>query len=390
MAYWDRISATKPAPEVLEKVIPLLGDQMGNPQSPHRDGTRAAGLLETAREQVAALISAEVQEMYFMSNGTESVNTAVQGLARGVHRKDSGRRKILISAVEHLSVKKSADYLMHEGFEVITIPVDSQGRLDVATYRDALDESVALVSIQMVNPEVGTVQDLETVVPLARESGALFHTDAVAAAGWIPVDVSVLGVDALSFSSAMYHGIPGAAALYLRRRVPFVPVLYGGVQERSRRPGAENIPAIVAMGIASEIAVSECADRMRHGNDLAAHLRNGLSGIPAVDFTGDWERRLPGHVSMLVNYVEGEALLLMLAMKGVSAASGSSCTAKDLKISPVLTSMGIDHTSAQGSLVLTSSRDTTIEDADAVIDVLPGIVDQLRAMSPIWPGKSID
>ncbi|MBN1356740.1 cysteine desulfurase [bacterium] len=384
MAYLDRISATRTAPEILEQVIPLLREPIGNPQSPHRLGSRAAELLETARSRVAIMIGSGSGEIVFTSSGTESVNLALMGLARAAVRKSGERRRLLYSAVEHLSVKRTMEYLGREGFQAVELPVDAGGRLDRDVYRANLDDRVALVSIQMANPEVGTVQDLENLVPQAKEAGALFHTDAVAAAGWIPIDVGGLNVDALSLSGTMFHALPGSGALFLRRGVPYQPVVFGGIQERGRRPGTENIPAIVSLGLAAELAVSEMPGRMERGFDLAGHIRDGLKGIEALEFTGDPDARIPGHVSMLVKYVEGESLLLLLSMKGISAASGSSCTARDLKISPVLTAMGIDHTDAQGSLVLSCDRDTTFEDADAVIRELPTVITQLRAMSPIW------
>jgi cysteine desulfurase len=324
MAYWDRISLTKPAPEVLDAVIPLLREQLGNAQSPHHAGNRAAAILAEARGKV------------------------------------------------------------------LEIPVDSQGRINREAYFSRLDNHVALVAVQVANPEVGTIQPVEELTGAARDSGALFHADAIAAAGWIPLDTGKLDVDTLSLSAATFHGLPGAAALYIRSGAIVPGIMFGGVQERTKRPGTENIPAIAAMGVAADLAVRELPQRTDLGRKLASRLREGLSPIKALEFTGDPDNRAPGHVSMIVKYVEGEALLLMLDMKGVSAASGSSCTSKDLKISPVLMAMGLDHTSAQGSIVLSSSRDTTMDDAETVIRVLPEIVDKLRAMSPIWNQHKAD
>jgi cysteine desulfurase len=383
MAYWDRISSTKTAAEALQKMSDILKNDLGNAQSPHRLGSQSAEILDESRNAVAELIGCQSSEITFTANGTESNNIALQGLSRAASRKRSGR-KIIISAVEHVSIMKTAQQLEKEGFEIKIIPVDSKGRLNRDLYFEALDQNAILVSIQMANPEVGTIQSLPELVKPARDKGVIFHTDAIAGAGWMPVDVNELGVDALSLAGTMFHGPPGAAALYVRRGINLTPLTFGGVQEKNRRPGLENIPAIAGLGIAARIAKSELPTRMEQANRLAKRLYDGLKPIEAIEFTGDLENRIPGHVSVIVDYVEGESLLLMLDLKGVNAASGSSCTAKDLKISPVLMAMGLDHARAQGSLVFSSSRDTAEADADQIIQELPEIVTRLRELSPLW------
>jgi len=383
MAYWDRISATKTAPEASEIMMKLIRDGVGNAQNPHRKGSEALEILEESRHTIADFIHAQPCEIIFTSNGTESNNLGLVGMARGAGRARKAR-KILVSAVEHVSVIKTVQHLEREGFQLEIIPVNAEGLINRNVFEEALTDDVLMVSVQMVNPEVGTVQPIADLAGSAREKGILFHTDAIAAGGWLPLDVNALNVDALSIAGTMYHGPPGAAALYIRKKTAVVPVMFGGVQESSRRPGTENIPAIAGMARASELAGNQLDTRIHHARKLADELKNGLKGLQAVQLTGNWGNRLPGHVSLVVNYVEGEALLLMLNMKDIYASSGSSCTAKDLKISPVLTAMGLDQTVAQGSLVFSSVVDTTLADVQVVVEELPAIISKLRDMSPLW------
>ncbi len=386
MSYWDRISVTPPAPEVLKTLMDLLSQPLGNAQSPYRLGSRSMTIVAEAREKVASLIHCDAREIIFTATGTEANNLVLQGMAISASKKKPGRR-ILVSAIEHLSVIHGVKKLEDRGFIVELLPVDSQGRVDGDAYRNALGDDVILVSIQLASPEVGTIQDLASLVPAAREKGILFHTDAVDALGWIPVDVKALDVDALTFSGTVFHGPPGAAGFYIRKGVRMASPLGGGNQERGIRPGLENVAAIGALGTAAELAVGELQVRYDHARAMEKRLRAGLSGMESVEFTGDPVNRLPGHVSMIVDYIEGEALLLMLDMNGINAASGSSCTAKDLKISPVIMAMGYAHARAQGSLVFSSVRDTSETDVDHVVEHLPKIVSRLREMSPLWNKK---
>ena len=383
MSYLDRISITRIAPDVLEVMLPLMHNQIGNPQSPHRLGSQSMKIVEKAREQTAALIGAQPKDILFTSNGTESNNLAILGLARAAAKRKPGG-KIVVSAIEHNSIMKTAQFLSREGFQLEVIPVDASGHVERESFSRSLDASTLLVAIQLANPVVGTIQDVSALSRIAAEKGIPFHTDAVAAAGWMPIDVESLGVDALSLSGSTFHGPLGGAALYLKRAVSFQPQTFGGIQERNRRPGTENVPAIAGLGAAAELAVREIPERVQRGRAFNRTLRQELAVIEDLVLTGPENDRLPGHVSMLVNFVEGEALLLMLDMKGISAASGSSCTARDLKISPVLTALGLDHWSAQGSLVFSMSRDTTVSDAEEAVRALPDIVTKLRAMSPLW------
>lgn len=383
MAYLDRISFTPVLEEAVREMAGLITRTGLNPSSPTRMGSQSKKALETARESTASLIAADPRDLVFVSTGTESVNLAIRGLVRSAIRSRK-QRKILISAIEHVSVVNTARALEKEGFEVQIVPVDTQGKISMNKFREALESDVLLASIQMANPEVGTIQDIETLATLARSRDVLFHTDAVDAAGWIPIDVNKLNVDALSFSGTQFGGPPGAAVLYVKKGVSIVPMLFGGIQERHRRPGLENIPAIAGLGIASDYARTTMTERATRVNLLANRLRTALLGIDDVLLTGHTTDRIPGHVSALIRCVEGEALLLMLDMKNVQAASGSSCTAKDLKISPILTALGIEHADAQGSLVFSLCDNTNDDDIEQVANVLPPIVSRLREMSPLW------
>jgi cysteine desulfurase len=383
MAYFDRISCAPVLNEARHLMNDLLSMEGLNPQSPTRTGSRAMQILQKAREQVASLITASPGEIIMVSNGTESVNLGLAGLARSAAR-SRPERKVIVSAIEHTSVMKTARSLEKEGFTVVVVPVDSKGKCDRAAYLSALQEDALVASIQYANPETGTLQDLEFFVNAAHQNNTLFHTDAIAAAGWIPIDVSVLRVDALSLSGTQFGGPPGAAALFIRKGVSLMPVFHGGLQEKHRRAGLENIPAVAGFGVAAEHAVTTMESRAEAALEYAKTLRKNLSQIDDIQFTGDLDSRVPGHVSLLVRYVEGEALLLMLDMKDIQAASGSSCTAKDLKISPVLTALGIEHAEAQGSLVFSTCEQTTMKDVNLVSNELPKIVSRLREMSPLW------
>lgn len=387
MAYLDRISGEPVLPEAVESMQKLLIRPGLNPQSPYNTGSHTKQILENSRLKVAQLIAANPAEIIFVSNGTESVNLGIFGLVRSAARSNQ-KRKILISAVEHVSVVNAVRVLEKEGYEILVLPVGSDGKVDRQAYLEALEKDVILVSIQMANPEIGTIQDIRFFAEKAHEKNILFHSDAVDAVGWIPVDVTQLKADALSFSGTQFGGPPGAAALFLRKGVSLMPLLYGGLQEKHRRPGLENVPAIAGFGVAAEYAAKTLHERMNSARKFQETLRENLSRIDAVQFTGHFEDRIPGHVSLLVRYVEGEALLLMLDMKNIQASSGSSCTAKDLKISPVLTVLGIEHADAQGSLVFSTCHDTTEAAINSVVRELPDIVSRLRKMSPLWKNEA--
>ena len=380
--YLDHIAATPPRPEVVDAMLPFLRESFANPQSLHSGGQEALQAVEESRARVAGLIGASAEEVVFTASGSESNNLALKGMALAGRARG---KRIIVSAIEHLSVLNAAKSLEKLGFETILVPVDGLGRVDPDDVRKALTKGTVLVSVQTANSEVGTLEPVAEIARISRENGVPFHTDAIAAAGNVPFDVRALGVDALSLAADQFYGPKGAAALYLRKGTRIVPLVDGGVQEGGRRGGTENVPAIVGMGRAAEIAAAEMTKWIGTETSLRDRLIRGL--LEKVDrsvLTGDPSSRLPHHASFCVEFIEGEAMLLHLDMKGVAASSGSACTSKSLKVSHVLLAMGVDHALAQGSLVFSLLETTTAADIDRVLEVFPPIVDTLRRMSPLF------
>lgn len=379
--YFDNAAATPTDSRVVEAMIPYLRDEFGNAQSMHDFGKGPRQAIQDARAKVAALIGAKPEEIYFTSCGTESNNWALKGVAWA--NKDKGKH-IITSAIEHHSILHPLKTLERWGYEVTRLPVDSQGLVDPDDVARAIRPDTILVSILHGSNEIGTIEPVAEIGRIAREKGVLFHTDSIQTAGTVPVDVQELGVDLLSLASSQFYGPKGVAALYLRKRTRITPLLEGGIQEDGRRAGTENVPGIVGMGVAAELARLEMEARALHLRKLGDRLRTGLQErIGDIVLTGHPTLRLPGHVSLCIKFIEGEAMLLFLNMKGVAGASGSSCSSKALKASHVLTAIGIDAATAQGSIVFTPNRDNTEEDVDYVLETLPPIVERLRAMSPL-------
>ena len=380
--YLDRIAATPLLPEVREAMGPFLGDAFGNPQSLHSAGRRAQEAVEEARQDVAALVGAKAAEIYFTASGTEANNFAVKGLALGQQARG---RHVVVSAIEHSSVLNSVKALERYGFSSTLVPVDGTGKVDPAEVEKALTEETVLVSVMTANSEVGTIEPVAAVAAVAKKRGVLVHTDAVAAAGTVPLDVQALGVDALSLAGDQFYGPKGGAALYVRKGVRILPLIDGGIQESGRRGGTENVPAIVGLGRAARLAARDMASRRAALEPLRDRILDELPArIERVLVTGSRTDRLPHHASLCVEFVEGEAMLLSLDMKGVAAASGSACTSKSLKVSQVLLAMGLDHATAQGSLVFSLVDGTTGGDIDHLLEIFPPIVDRLRRMSPLY------
>jgi len=380
--YLDRIAATPLHPQVLEAMLPYLKDNFGNPQSLHSVGQEALKAVEEARGQVAQLINCEPQEVLFTSSGSESNNFALRGLAlahqkRGTH--------IVLSAVEHQSVLHSAKSLEKLGFKVSSVPVDKWGLVNPEDVQRAFSDETILVSVMLANNEVGTIEPVGEVADICRSRGVLFHTDAVAAAGNVPVDVKELGVDALSLAGNQFYGPQGSAALFVKKGTRILPFIDGGIQERGRRAGTENVSGIVGLGKASEIARKEMEKRNEQVKPLRDRLMRLLpQEVEHVFLTGHPEKRLPNHASFCIEFIEGEAMLLNLDMQGISASSGSACTSRALKASHVLLAMGIDHALAQGSLVFSLIEETTSKDIDYLLEVFPPIIEKLRKMSPLY------
>jgi cysteine desulfurase len=380
--YLDHIAGTPLHPGALAAMLPYLKERFGNPQSLHGEGAPALEALEEARARVAALVGASAAEIIFTSCGSESNNLAVKGMAL------AGRAKgthVVVSAIEHPSVLNAAKSLEKFGFRTTLVPVDGNGLVRPESVERALTKETVLVSVMLANSEVGAIEPAAEIAKLCRAKGIPFHTDAVAAAGSIPVDVQALGVDALSLAGDQFYGPRGSAALFVKKGTRLLPQIDGGIQEGGRRGGTENVPAIVGLGKAAEIALSRLPEREAKTVSLRDRLIDGLmSRVGHIVLTGPREHRLPHHASFCVRFVEGEALLLSLDMKGIAVSSGSACSSKSLKASHVLLAMGLDHATAQGSVVFSLLEDTTAEDIDGVLSAFPPIIDRLRSMSPLY------
>ncbi len=380
--YLDNVATTSILPEVLEEMLPYLKDAYGNPQSLHEWGDAAREALDDARSKVAALIGAQPEEIIFTGSGTEANNLAIKGLAQA---RESQGKHIVISAIEHYSVLHTAKTLEKWGFEVTHLPVDKYGLVDPKEAAKSIRDDTVLVSIMHANSEVGTIQPITEIANVVKRNGAVFHTDAVATAGTIPVDVNELGVDALSFAPNQFYGPKGVGALWLKKGVRVIPFLDGGVQEGGRRAGTENVPAIVGMGKAAELATEEMESRMVHLSAIRDKLIGELpSRIEHAILTGHPTQRLPGNASFCIEFIEGESMLMLLSQQGIAVSSGSACTSRALKASHVLTAMGLPPEIAQGSLLFSLGLENTEDDIDYVLAELPPIVDRLRQMSPLY------
>jgi len=380
--YLDNVSATKILPEVRQVILPYIENDFGNPSCVHEWGDVAKQGIEKARFQVAQLIGGKPDEIIFTGSGTESNNFAIKGLTLAQQKKG---KHIIISAIEHFSVMHSAKTLEKWGFEISLVPVDKYGLVDPEEVHRRIREDTILVSILHANSEVGTIEPIEQISRITKESEVIFHTDAIATAGTIPINVQKLGVDALSLSGNQFYGPKGAGALWLRQGVRIIPLLDGGTQEGGRRAGTENVPAIVGLGKAAEMASESMAPRIEHVVNLRDRLLSEIpSTIDHVVITGHPQHRLPGNASFCIEFIEGEAMLLLLNIKGVAVTSGSACTSRALKASHVLIAMGIPHAVAQGSLLFGLGIDNSIEDVNYLLNVLPPIVERLRQMSPLY------
>jgi cysteine desulfurase len=380
--YLDNVAATPLLPEVREAIMPFLSGDFGNPQSLHSWGDGARDAVEEARLQVASLIGGVAEEVLFTANGTESNNMAVKGIARA--RIEKGKH-IIISAIEHFSVMNSARSLQKDGFEVSFVPVDSTGLVTPADVLNLVRQDTTLVSIMHANGEVGTIEPIREIAESLPPDGPVFHTDAVASAGSINIDVKQLGVHALSLTGSQFGGPRGGAALWVKRGVRILPLFDGGIQEGGRRPGTEDVAAIVGLGKAAELARLSMAVRAESLAALRDRLIGGvLDKVPHTVLTGHPVLRLPGYASFCIRFIEGESILMLLNSQGIAAASGSACTSRALKASHVLLAMGIDHELAQGSMLFTLGLNTRQEDIDYVIEKLPPVVDRLRQMSPVY------
>lgn len=381
--YLDHAAATPVRKEVMEAMLPYFEERFGNPSTVYDLGSEVKEVIEEQRANVAKLIGARPGEIIFTSSGAEANNLAIKGAAFARRTKGS---HVIISAIEHHSVLNSARFLERLlDFEVTFLQVDEHGLVDPGRLASTIRPETVLVSIMQGNNEIGTIEPILELSAICREKGIIFHTDAVATVGNIPVDVNELGVDLLSLSGPPLGAPKGVGALYFRKKVRLMPLIHGGIQESGRRAGTENVPAIVGLGKASELAFKELAAKANHVKALRDHLVKGIhEQIEQVVNTGHPEMRLPGHASFCIEAIEGEALLLMLEQDGIYANTGSACASKALKTSPVLVAIKIPPDVAQGSIVFTMDTSNTMEEMDYVLEKIPAAVDTLRSFSPLW------
>ena len=380
--YLDNNATTQVAPEVVEAMLPYFNEQFGNPSSLHQFGNKVGHALKKARKQVQALLGAEYDsEIIFTSCGTESDSTAILSALKA----QPERREIITTEVEHPAILGLCQQLEKEGFTVHYLKVDARGRLDLKTYQKLLSDQVAIVSVMWANNETGTLFPVEEMAQMANVAGVMFHTDAVQAVGKLPINLKQSKIDMLSLSGHKLHAPKGIGVLYLRRGVRYRPLLRGGHQERGRRAGTENTASIVALGRACEMAREAMAYETTCVRAMRDRLEQGILQCVSHCFvTGDPDNRLPNTCNIAFEYIEGEAILLLLNKMGIAASSGSACTSGSLEPSHVMRAMEIPFTAAHGSVRFSLSRYNTMEEIERVIEAVPPIVAQLRKLSPYW------
>ena len=386
--YVDNNATTAVAPEVLEAMLPYLTEYYGNPGSIHTFGGSVAAKVEEARIKVAELLNAnhrnpdgEATEIIFTSCGTESDNAAIWSALLT----NPERRKVVASRVEHPAILNLGRELERRGYIFETVPVDGNGRIDMAALEEAVDDNTAIVSVMYANNEIGNIYPVEEIAEIAHKHGALFHTDAVQAVGKVPIDLANSRIDMLSCSGHKLHAPKGVGILYVRRGIRFRPFIVGGHQEKARRGGTENVASIVALGKAAELAGEAMREEVKYLAMLRDRLEAGLlAAVPCIKINGDKESRLPNTSSVSFEYIEGEAILLLLNQFGICASSGSACTTGSLEPSHVLRAMGIPYTAAHGTIRFSFSRYNTVEEVDFILDKLPPVIATLRKLSPYW------
>ena len=380
--YADNAATTKLSPAVLEAMMPYLTEEYGNPSSLYRFGNHAKRAIEQARKEVADVLGAEPFEILFTGGGTEADNW-VKEIMRSLKAK--GKIHFITSAVEHHALLHSAQRLQKEGFEVTFIPVDREGRIDPEQVRAAIRPETGLVSIMFANNEIGTIYPIKEIGAICRQAGVLFHTDAVQAAGHLPINVKEMNIDLLSLSAHKFHGPKGVGAFYCRRGIPLPSLIDGGAQERGKRAGTENVAGIVGLGAALRLANEEMSEASARVSAMRDRLIDGiLQTVPMCALNGPRHNRLPGNCNISFLGIEGESLLLRLDLAGIAASSGSACASSSLDPSHVLLAIGLPHEVAHGSVRLSLSDYNTEEDVDYILEKLPEIVSTLRSMSPLW------
>ena len=380
--YADNAATTAVSPQVVEAMLPFLTEHYGNPSSLYSLGQTAHNAVEAARGQVAALLGAQPEEIFFTSGGSEADNWAIRGIAGMQARK--GKRHIVTTKFEHHAVLHTVERLQKEGFEVTYLDVHENGIVRIEEVEAALRDDTALVTIMYANNEIGTIQPIAEIGALCRARGILFHTDAVQAVGHVPIDVQTQQIDLLSLSGHKLHAPKGVGALYCRKGLRFPNLIDGGAQEHNRRAGTENVAGIVALGKAASLMQEGMEERMRYVASLRDRLIDGALTIKRSRLNGDRESRLPGNASFCFECVEGESLLLLRDFPGSRASAGAACTSGSLDPSHVLLAIGLPHEIAHGSLRLTLDENNTVEDVDYILEKLPPIIERLRDMSPLW------
>ena len=380
--YADNAATTQMSRAAIDAMLPYMETIYGNPSSLHSVGQQAAEALQNARERIAACLNASPREIYFTSGGSEADNQAILSAARLGARK--GKKHIISTAFEHHAVLHTLKKLEKEGFEIELLPVGAIGTITAQQVKSALRTDTCLVTVMYANNEIGSILPIAEIGEVCREAGVLFHTDAVQAAGHVPIDVQAQHIDMLSLSAHKFHGPKGIGVLYARQGVPLTSLIEGGAQERGKRAGTENLPAIMGMAAALEDACAHIDENARKVSALRDRLIAGLSRIPHSALNGDPVNRLPGNVSFCFEGIEGESLLLLLDAKGICASSGSACTSGSLDPSHVLLAIGRPHEVAHGSLRLSLCEWNTDEDVDRILAAVPEVVAYLREMSPMW------
>lgn len=380
--YADNAATTKVAPEVVDAMLPYFTETYGNPSSIYNEGRTARVAVEKAREQVANAIGASPKEIYFTGSGSEADNWALRSTARALSKKGN---HIITSAVEHHAVLHTCQDLEKQGFEVTYLPVDKYGMVSPDDVKAAIKGTTIMISIMFANNEIGTIMPIAEIGKIAKEAGVVFHTDAVQAVGNVEIDVKAMNIDMLSLTAHKFHGPKGCGALYVRQGVKLMSFITGGAQERMRRAGTENVPGIVGLGKAIELATANIKEKQEKLIALRdRYIKKVLETVPYSSLNGHPTERLAGNANISFEYIEGEGLLLSLDMKGIAASSGSACTSGSLDPSHVLLAIGLKHEQAHGSLRTSFGEDTTVEDIDYMVDAIAEIVARLRSMSPLY------
>ncbi len=380
--YADNAATTAVSQKVLDAMLPHFTQAYGNASSIYKLGRDAELAVETAREKVAKAIGADAREIFFTSCGSESDNWAIKGTAERLAKK--GKKHIITSVFEHHAVIHTTQDLEKKGFEVTYIPVDEKGLINPEDIRNAIREDTALVTIMYANNEIGTIQPIDEIAKICNEKKVLFHTDAVQAVGHVDINVHEQGIDMLSLSGHKIHAQKGIGVLYVKKGIALPNLIHGGGQERGKRAGTENVPAIVGLGVAIEEASKNIKEKAEIITPKRNRIIDGLLEIPYSRLNGDRDKRLPGNLNISFEGIEGESLLLMLDMNGICASSGSACTSGSLDPSHVLLSIGLKHEIAHGSLRLSIEENITDEDVDYILEVVPNVVEKLRSFSPVW------